>query len=287
MRLLGKAGTVGLACVTAAALLAGASGLARSAHAQAPPPAAPPPAAPAPAAVPGIPVLPPAESTAIASLPEGVPESVPMARFYGQVVDANSGEPPSNATIIAYVGDVQCSKSTGNGTDNYGHYTLDLYAVPGCTTPGASVRFTVNDLTTEQHGTVPDLPGTAIHLDLTVAQATPTPAPRPSVVATVAPPPPPVRTPPPAATPATVQAPRVQGPRGVQGPKAVQAPKAVQRPAYGAGGAPAAVAPRLPSTGTGGLLDQSGGASGWMLAAVLLAALGMGASGLVAYRREQ
>jgi hypothetical protein len=54
----------------------------------------------------------------------------------------------------------------------------------------------------------------------------------------------------------------------------------------GAGGA----APRLPNTGTGGLLDQQSSSSsltGWALALVVLAGLGVSASGLVAYRRSR
>ena len=58
--------------------------------------------------------------------------------------------------------------------------------------------------------------------------------------------------------------------------------------------ATSAAAPRLPSTGTGGLLNQSasGGNSGKMdglvlAMSLLLAALGLGVSGLVAYRRSR
>jgi hypothetical protein len=56
-------------------------------------------------------------------------------------------------------------------------------------------------------------------------------------------------------------------------------------PVLGAGGA----APRLPSTGTGGLLDQQSSSSltGWALALLVLAGLGVSASGLVAYRRSR
>jgi hypothetical protein len=77
-----------------------------------------------------------------------------------------------------------------------------------------------------------------------------------------------------------------------KGPVTAQAPKAAAAPAYvapAAAPAPAATAPRLPSTGTGGLLDQSTSSSlsGWALALIVLAGLGVSASGLVAYRRSR
>jgi hypothetical protein len=64
-------------------------------------------------------------------------------------------------------------------------------------------------------------------------------------------------------------------------PVVPQAPKAAA--------APAATAPRLPSTGTGGLLAQlaSTSLSGWALALIVLAAVGLSASGLVAYRHSR
>jgi hypothetical protein len=90
------------------------------------------------------------------------------------------------------------------------------------------------------------------------------------------------------ARPVVQQAPK--GPVTAQAPKAAAAPAApvAQAPAVSAA-APAASAPRLPSTGTGGLLDQSTSTSlsGWALALIVLAGLGVSASGLVAYRRSR
>lgn len=291
-----KAIQTGAAAVAAAALWAGAAGFAQSIHAQAP--AAPAPAAPSGVAPPQL--------------------NVPVVRFYGKVINP-AGQAVVDMTMGASVGGISCTSSStptnlgtaqtlasGNNvstdyTDNAGNYLLDIQDLPGCSTPGAKVNFSAGGLKAKETGTVPDLQGSAVHLDLTLQAPptrTPTPAPRPAV----APPPPPVvRTPPPpAATPA-----RVQGPRGIQGPAKAQGPvkgpvraqgpakaagkPSYQAPAYGAGGgAPAAAAPRLPSTGTGGLLDQSAaGGNGWALAAVLLAALGMAASGLVRLGRTE
>jgi hypothetical protein len=274
MALRGKLGRLGVAALAVAGLAAGSVFAVAPAHAQA-------------------------------------PSSVPSARFYGHATFPN-GNPPGTS-ISATVGGVACSvtvTATGGNSvgqlDNLGNYALDIQAVPGCTTPGASVSFSAGALRAQQTGTLPQIPGTAVHLDLTFAgaptsTATPPPPPtRPAETATprpaTPPPPPPVTTTPRPATPVAttprpvvtprVQAPSVQAPKG---PVVAQAPKAAQAPAYVAPAAPAAVAPRLPSTGTGGLLDQSASTSltGWALALIVLAALGVSASGLVAYRRSR
>src|SRR5579875_628642 len=240
------------------------------------------------------------------------PSSVPTARFYGHATFPN-GVLPAGTSVTATVGGVACSVgvtasggvSTG-ALDNLGNYALDVQAVPGCTTPGATVAFSAAGLKAQQTGTIPQIPGTAVHLDLTFAAAatpTPPPPPPPTVAPSTRPSPPPpppstvVPTPRPATPvatpvhPVTQQAPRgkeaVQAPKG---PVTAQGPKAAAAPVYGqGGGSVAATAPRLPSTGTGGLLDEqsSSAATSWALAAIVLAALGASASGLVAYRRRR
>lgn len=249
------------------------------------------------------------------------PLSVPSARFYGRVY-LSDGRPPTNLTLTAAIGNSVCSGTQAvsgsqgeSGTDNSGNYSIDIQANPGCTTPGSTVRFTASGgaaggYNAKETGTLPAIPGTAVHLDLHLEHpATPTrtatapaPPPPPTVVATTrpttAPPPPPVTTP--RATPRATVAPArtpiaqhgvvQQAPRGpVKGPVAVQAPYKPAPVAAGGGGyqAPAA-APRLPNTGTGGLLDsQTSTLTGWALMAIVLAALGMSAVGLTAYRRSR
>lgn len=250
------------------------------------------------------------------------PLSVPGARFYGRVY-LPDGQPPANLTITAAIGNTVCSGTQsisggqgGSGTDNSGNYAIDIQATPGCTTPGSTVRFTASGgaaggYSSKDTGTLPAIPGTAVHLDLHLqlpatparTATAPAPPPPPTVAATpartTAPPPPPPATTPRPAPPSTVAPARTpvaqhgvvqQAPRGpVKGPVAVQAP---YKPApVGAGGgnyqAPA-VAPRLPNTGTGGLLDQqSNTLAGWALMAIVLAALGVSATGLMAYKRSR
>lgn len=257
---------------------------------------------------------------AVAPAQAQAPSSVPSARFYGHATFPN-GALPAGSTISATVGGVACSVSVtatgGNSVgqlDNLGNYALDIQAVPGCTTPGATVAFTAGGLRAQQTGTLPQIPGTAVHLDLTFAGATPTatPPPPPTVaptprVTTTPPPPPPTATrpiaTPPVATPprptgtpvrpVVQQAPGKAVAQAPKGPVVAQAPSKAAAPTYQApavsAAAPAAVAPRLPSTGTGGLLDQqaSNSLTGWALALIVLAALGVSASGLVAYRRSR
>jgi len=215
------------------------------------------------------------------------PSTVPVARFYGQVT-VPTGAPITNLTITGSVGSTTCSGTqagvAGSATVNSGQYILDIQAVPGCTTPGSSVTFTVAGFRARETGTIPDLPGTAVHLDLHFqAPATPTvvatPVSTPPTVATtVRPTAPTTVVPPPAAT-----TPRVTP---VVQQRAVQAGVAPKGPVAAGGGGGAV---RLPSTGTGGLLDQQSSSSltGWALALVVLAGLGVSASGLVAYRRSR
>ncbi len=107
----------------------------------------------------------------------------------------------------------------------------------------------------------------------------------------------------PITAPAPGQRPTVQGPS--KGPVAVAArpaapravaPRVVARPAVrppvaarpaARPQARAAAAPRLPSTGTGGLLDQqsSNSLTGWALGIIVAAALGISAVGIWSYRR--
>jgi len=210
------------------------------------------------------------------------PATVPVARFYGTARDA-AGQPPVGYTVAATIGGNSCGSSqtiTGGvsttSVDNTGNYVFDVQAVPGCTTPGATVVFTAGALRAKETGTIPDLPGTAVHLNLTFqSPATPTaaPPPPPSATprpATPAPPPPSTAT----AAPRPPVTPVVQAPKG---------PVRVQGPAGGG----VAQAPRLPNTGTGGLLDQSSSSpAGWALVLVVVAAIGVSASGIFAYKRS-
>jgi hypothetical protein len=244
------------------------------------------------------------------------PSGVPTARFYGHATFPSGGNPPGS-TVTASVGGAVCSVTNTNylsgvtqgAVDNGGNYEIDIEAVAGCTTPGATVTFAANGIKAQQVGTLPDLAGTAVHLDLTFgAAATPTataapppPPPPPSAAPTAtvaatprpstAPPPPPATAAPSPKppTPVVVQRPVVQqapkGPISAQGP--ARGPAAYQAPVYQA---PAAgVSPRLPNTGTGGLLDQQSNDSlaVWALAAIVLAGLAVSASGLFAYRRSR
>jgi len=207
------------------------------------------------------------------------PVNIPVARFYGQVTVAGQ-RPITNLTITGLVGAIPCSGTQpnvqGSGTFNDGSYFVDIQAVPGCTTPGSTVKFTISGFTAKQTGTIPQLPGTPVHLDLdfqapaTPAATAPPPPPPPTQAPTQAPPPPPR----PSATSTPAPAPK---------------PVVQQAPAAGRGGGyPAPVAgARLPNTGTGGLLDQQTTETGWALLVIVLAALGVSATGLVAYRRQR
>jgi len=206
------------------------------------------------------------------------PQSVPVARFYGQALGP-VGATVVNLTILGQVAGITCTATqagvAGAATVSGGQYMLDIQAIPGCTTPGATVVFTAGSYRAKETGTIPDLPGTAVHLNLNFQlPATPTAAP---------PPPPPPSTPRPS-TPAA--------PPPTTAPARTVTPVAQRPVTQGAAAAPkgpVAVAPRLPSTGTGGLLDQQSSNSGLAagaLALIVLAALGASAMGMVAYRRS-
>jgi hypothetical protein len=202
------------------------------------------------------------------------PTNLPMARFYGQAT-VQGQKPVTNLTISALIGTTPCSATqanvSGSGSYNDGSYFVDIQSVPGCTTPGATVTFTVSGFKAKQTGTLPSIPGTPVHLDLdfqapaTPSATAPPPPPPPTKTPTAAPPPP--STPPPARPSATPSKPVVQ-----------QAPAGAAGPVVGA---------KLPNTGTGGLLEQQTAATGWALLVIVLAALGVSATGLVAYRRQR
>jgi len=229
------------------------------------------------------------------------PSSVPLYRAYG-TVSSSSGSVPSGATVTAVA---QGSPSTTCGTGTVGaggQYVVDVQSIAGCSGP---VVFQVNGQpTTNPPTNPPSTQGAALQVNLTVGAATPTatvapPPPPPAPVATPPPPPPP---PPPAATPAPavpVTTPVVPaGPPNtgvgpgparvgqVQAPAAgkttVQAPAAARAPAV-------AQAPRLPNTGTGGLLsaDAQSSFSAWLFAGLALAAMGFATAAAYSYRRSR
>jgi len=243
------------------------------------------------------------------------PQAIPSARFYGAVT-VPSGQPVTNLTITGAVGTTTCTATqsgiAGSATVNSGQYLLDIQAVPGCTAPGSNVNFTVAGFKAQETGTLPDLPGTPVHLDLHFqAPPPPPPPPPPSTpsAATPLPPPPPAPGPAsPVATPrtATPPPPPASQPKSVQGPAVAQAPakgpvvsqapaskpqaappskpvvQAPPRPA--APPAPRPAAPALPNTGTGGLLPSTGTGSTW--AAVLALASALAAAGVLRTRRR-
>src|SRR5579875_758861 len=205
----------------------------------------------------------------------GGPAAVPSARFSGTVT-LNGQPAPTGATVVASIGGVAC----GFGTVTNGSYIVDIQAIAGCTTPGATVSFTVNGVAASQTGTLPALQGSPVILNLTAQAASPTTAPTP-------PPPAPTRTTTPAPTMAPTTAPtrpstpaptRTAQAPSAQKPAAAQAP-AAQKPA--AAQAPAGV--KLPSTGVGGA--SGSGLAGVGLLGTLLGAVVLTLSGVVASRR--
>ena len=207
----------------------------------------------------------------------GGPVSVPSARFFGTVTLNGSAAAPGT-TVTASIGGVAC----GFGTVSGNTYAVDVQAIQGCTTVGATVNFTVGGARASQTGTLPPIEGTAVPLNLTAVAATPTPPPPPpppSPVRTVAPPPPPPPRPSPVRT--AVVTPVAQRP-------AAPVAQAAKPAAPGAQAARPAAAPALPRTGTGGLLDQhQGGATGLALIGIIFGAMALSATGLVAYRRSR
>jgi hypothetical protein len=209
----------------------------------------------------------------------GGPSAVPSARFFGTVT-LNGAAAAQGTTVTASIGGVACGFGTVSGST----YAVDVQAINGCTTPGATVNFTVGGVRASQTGTLPPIEGTAVALNLTAVAATPAPAPPPpppppTAVRTAAPPPPPPPRPTPART--AVASPAAQRP-------AAPAAQAAKPAAPGAQAARPAAAPALPRTGTGGLLDQhQNGATGLALLGIILGAMALSATGLVAYRRSR
>ena len=228
-----------------------------------------------------------ATATAAAATPTGPtpasnvggPSAVPSARFFGTVT-LNGAAAAQGTTVTASIGGVACGFGTVSGST----YAVDVQAINGCTTPGATVNFTVGGARASQTGTLPPIEGTAVALNLTAVAATPAPAPPPpppppTAVRTAAPPPPPPPRPTPART--AVATPAAQRP-------AAPAAQAAKPAAPGAQAARPAAAPALPRTGTGGLLDQhQNGATGLALLGIILGAMALSATGLVAYRRSR
>jgi len=209
-------------------------------------------------------------------------QGVPVVRFYGQAT-LNGQKPITNFGITGSIGKTVCTtvqvntgySTGGSGTNDDGSYFVDIQDIPGCTTPGSTVVFQATNgangaVQAQQTGTVPSVPGTPVHLDLNFQSAAPATATAPP------PPPPPAKTP--TAAPPPPPAPKPATATPAAKPVVQQAPAAAYAPVAGA---------RLPNTGTGGLLDQQTAETGWALLVIVLAALGVGATGLVAYRRQR
>lgn len=112
-----------------------------------------------------------------AALPRAVGAQVPPARFYGSVT-LNGAAAPGGVEVVAYVGDVECGRTT---TTDDGRYVLDVSAdgtVPGCGTDDAPVRFVVNGMPADQTGIFQT--GHFIPLDLSVGGAPAAPAETPA-----------------------------------------------------------------------------------------------------------
>lgn len=110
---------------------------------------------------------------ALAASPSGqAPPNIPAARFFGGVTLYGVAA-PAGAAVAASVDGVVC----GNGSVSGGQYVLDLQAFSSCGVPGQAVNFTVNGLTAAQVGYVPDIPGTAVPLDLSAPVFAPPPTP--------------------------------------------------------------------------------------------------------------
>ncbi len=109
----------------------------------------------------------------VVALPRAVRAQTPPARFYGSVT-LNGAPAPGGVEIVAYVGDVECGRTT---TTDDGRYVLDVSAdgsVPGCGTDDATVRFVVNGMPADQTGVFQT--GYFIPLDLSVGGAPAAPA---------------------------------------------------------------------------------------------------------------
>lgn len=113
-----------------------------------------------------------------AALPRAARAQTPPARFYGAVT-LNGAPAPGGIEIVAYVGEVECGRTT---TTDEGRYVLDVSAdgsVPGCGTDEAVVRFVVNGVPAAQTGVFQT--GHFIPLDLSVGGAPAAPAEAPAV----------------------------------------------------------------------------------------------------------
>jgi hypothetical protein len=113
----------------------------------------------------------------IATLPRAARAQTPPARFYGAVT-LNGAPAPGGVEVVAYVGEVECGRTT---TTNDGRYVLDVNAdgtVPGCGTDDATVRFVVNGVPADQTGVFQT--GHFIQLDLSVGGAPAAPAEAPA-----------------------------------------------------------------------------------------------------------
>jgi hypothetical protein len=213
----------------------------------------------------------------------GGPSSVPSARFFGTVTAAGGTLP--GTVVTASIGGVLC----GSGTVSGNQYTVDVQAIQGCTTAGASVSFTVGGMAASPSGSLPAVAGTAVQNNLTVAAPTPTPA--PTVASTPPPPPTRVTTPPPpptarpsATTRATPAATAAQGQR--PSAPAAQKPAAAPAAQKPVAAAPARGAVVLPNTGSGTTSGQSS-TSVLALFSILAGAGLLGASSLLAFRKSR
>jgi hypothetical protein len=81
----------------------------------------------------------------------GSGQSIPMARFFGSVVNNNGSPIPDGQTVTATIGGVAC----GFGSTSGGQYSVDIQAINGCTARGATVNFSVGGQPAQQTG--PDL----------------------------------------------------------------------------------------------------------------------------------
>lgn len=113
----------------------------------------------------------------VATLPRAARAQTPPARFYGAVI-LNGAPAPGGIEIVAYVGEVECGRTT---TTDDGRYVLDVNAdgtVPGCGTDEAVVCFVVNGVPADQTGVFQT--GHFIALDLSVGGAPAAPAEAPA-----------------------------------------------------------------------------------------------------------
>ncbi len=158
-------------------------------------------------------------STALAlltvALPRAAHAQTPPARFYGSVT-LNGAPAPGGVEIVAYVGELECGRTT---TTDDGRYVLDVNAdgtLPGCGTDDAPVTFLVNGTPADQTGVFQT--GYFIALDLSVggAPAAPAAGPPPAEEA-------PPEAAPPAEQPPAEEAPPVEQP-GEEAPPPAETP---------------------------------------------------------------